>query len=311
MTGKNLHIIFNPASKGGRTGDCRDKILSAVEEYFGNNYSLWITKKSNDAFLYTGNALDEGCDLLIAVGGDGTIQEIVNGLLKNENNESKSCVLGILSCGTGQGFAQSLCLPKTLDEQLQVIKEGYKRNVDAGQISFNLKGKKNIRYFINEFQIGIGGAVVKNVNQNLKRKGGFLAFGIGSLSTVFNFPNPEISMIIDERIEINGEFTGIVVANGSMTGGGMNLTPFSNLSDNFLDLLLIHKQNRIQRLINFPKIYSGKHINSRFFSYRFIKKIKFMSNEDIPIEADGEILASLPCEIEIIPSAVKVCAKYN
>jgi YegS/Rv2252/BmrU family lipid kinase len=310
MQKRELHIILNPASSGGKTGEHQHKILSSIEKYFGNDYTLWITGKPNDAFLFTKKAIEEGCSLLISAGGDGTIQEIVNGLLNTGNNKH-SCKLGLLNCGTGQGFAQSLCLPKNIDDQLGIIKKGFTRSIDAGKISFYLNGEKQTRYFINEFQAGIGGAVVRNVNKNLKRKGGLIAFGLGTISTVLNFPNQRISMILDDSTEIKGEYTGIVVANGNMTGGGMNLSPLSNLSDNFFNLLIIHKQKSIQRLFNFSKIYSGRHINSRTFSYMLIKKIVLMSDEDVPVEADGEIFSPLPCEIEIIPSAVEVCANNH
>ncbi len=306
MPQENVHIIFNPASAGGKTGERKEMILTEIKKYFSSNYSLHITHKQHDAAELAKKALEEQCSLLIVVGGDGTIQEAVNGLIKF--GDWQNCSLGIVSCGTGQGFAMSLGLPKSLSEQLRIIKEGHIRNIDVGKI---IDTYNEVRYFINEFQAGIGGAVVKNVNGKIKRKGGKLAFGIGTICTIFQYPNPQMKLIIDDNLEINEEMTGVLVANGNVTGGGMQLAPSADLSDGFLDLLLMRKQNSLQRMMIFPKIYSGTHIYSPFYSYRRIKKIKLVAEKNIPLEADGELLNSFPLEISLIPSAISVCVNIN
>ncbi len=312
MIGKRIHIIFNPASAGGRTHERQSRILDEIEKYFGKDYSLWITKKPLDAGVFSGYAVKSGCELLIVVGGDGTIQEAVNGMMSSESFNLNSCVLGIISSGTGQGFAQSLSLPSTIEEQIKIIGEGYSKSIDLGCVSFFKNNKIHSRYFVNEFQAGIGGAVCAGVSQRQKRTGGKIAFGLGTISTALKYPNQKLILTVDGRTEITNQFTGIVVGNGKFTGGGMKLTPLSDLNDGYLDLLLINKQTRLQRLISFSKIYSGRHVNSKFFDYRFIREVKIESDEDVPLEADGEILGSLPCKVEVVQSAISVLVpKYE
>lgn len=307
MNYKNVHIVINPASAGGRTGERRYKILNEAEKYFGKNYSLWITKNPLDAEHYAHYIIDNDSDLIIVIGGDGTVQESVNGMLAAANYETSSCKLGIISSGTGQGFAQSLSLPSSIKDQIEIINNGVSKKIDVGKISFYQDGRACFRFFVNEFQIGIGGAVVRNVNKDQKRAGGLLAFGLGTLTTAMKYPNQKLSLIINNGSKIIDEFTGVVVANGGYTGGGMNLTPLSNLNDGFLDLLLIKKQSKLQRLISFSKIYSGRHINSPLFDYGFVKQIKIESDKEVPVEADGEIWGTLPCEVEVVHSAISVC----
>ena len=135
MEFKKVHIIFNPESSGGRTGEGRQKILNLIEKIFGNNFSLFITGKPNDASLFAEQSIKDDCDLIITVGGDGTIQEVVNGVLSNSCSKINKCSVGIISSGTGQGFAQSINLPKSHEEQIKLIKNGLTKKVDVGRVS--------------------------------------------------------------------------------------------------------------------------------------------------------------------------------
>ena len=136
--------------------------------------------------------------------------------------------------------------------------------------------------------------------------GGFLAFGLTTLATIFRQPNQKMSISIDNNKMIDREFLGIMIANGAYTGGGMKLAPYARLNDHRLDVLLMHAQSIPQRLITFPKIYAGKHIESPKFSYFHAKHISVHTEEDVPLEADGELLGHPPCDIEILDSCIQV-----
>jgi len=308
-TKAKTHVILNPASAGGKTGQKRAQILAALERHLGRAYSLCVTRRPLEATSSAREAVLAGSELVIAVGGDGTIQETVNGLFSQGRLINPDCQLGIINSGTGCGFLKSLNFPPDLESQCKVIGQEWTRLIDIGRAVFsNGNGLGQERYFINECQAGIGGEVVKKVQSGQKKLGGFLAFGLNTLAVLLNYPNRRITVRVDDGPERTGRFMGIIAANGNSMAGGMQLAPQADVGDGMLDFLFIHEQTLSERLLNFPKIYWGSHIASPKFSYFRGKSLALTSEEDISFEADGELLGRLPCRVEILPSALRVRA---
>lgn len=304
---KGVHVIFNPVSAGGKTGARQAEILNALERKMGNGYSLCVTGEPLEASFSAKKAILEGSELIITIGGDGTIQETVNGFFSDGNIINPSCQLGIIDSGTGHGFVQSLGLPSGLEEQLEVIHRGQAQPIDLGKVVFSDKnGQPKEHYFINECQAGIGGEVVRLVHSRHKRLGGFIAFGAVTLLTALRYPNRSMTVEIDRTTRITERFIGVVIGNGNYMAGGMKLIPHAKVDDGLFDILLMHEQSIPQRLRNFPKIYSGRHLSSPKFTQYRGKKVTLSSSESVTFEADGEFLGSLPCSIEIVPSAMQV-----
>jgi diacylglycerol kinase family enzyme len=232
---------------------------------------------------------------------------VANGYFDKENLIGSQCNLGIINCATGGGLAQSLGIPASCAEQFKVIKSGKVKKIDCGKITYyNQTNYPVIRYFVNELQFGIGGTVVRQTRRWQKRLGGKLAFGLTTVSSVFNHPNQRLELEVNNNKKIDGLFTGVVVANGAYCGGGMNLAPGAETDDGQFNVLLIHGQSVIDRLIAFSKVYSGQHINNGKFSYFPAKKLRITSTEKVLIEADGELLGDLPCTVEITQNAIPV-----
>jgi len=304
---EKMHVIINPASASGKTGQRQAHILSILERIFGKDYSLCVTTQPLEATSSARKAALAGCSLIIAAGGDGTIQEVVNGLFSGGKPLSPYCSLGIINSGTGQGFAQSLGLPADIESQSESIGNGQTRLIDIGRAIFsNGNGSYVERYFVNECQAGIGGEVVKRIRPGHKKIGGLLAFGVSTLATALNYPNRRISVSVDGGAKTSGRFIGIVAANGNFMAGGMKLAPQAKVEDGLLDILFIHEQTLGERLRNFPKIYSGSHVASPKFSYFKAKSISLASEEDVSLEADGELWGYLPCRIEVLPASLNV-----
>ncbi len=307
MSARTTHIILNPASAGGKTGRRLKDILSVMGSFFDQACSTFITRKPLDAWASASEAVREGAQLIIAVGGDGTLQEVINGLFLNGHLINPECQLGVLSCGTGKGFAQSVGLPASLGQQVQLICTSHAQLVDVGRVDFvDDKGKETHRYFLNECQLGIGGEVVRTVQQHHKRLGGTLGFGLGTIGATLRYRNQCMKVAFDDGTAIAEEFTGVVVGNGAFTGGGMNLTPGARVDDGKLNILLMHSMTLAQRLLVFPKIYTGTHIHSHHFSYNPASSITVDSTEKVLVEADGELLGTTPCLIRILPAKIPV-----
>lgn len=310
MSNQNIQVIFNPVSAGGKTQKRFKEIIQLLENSFGKGFNVYTTTRQNEAELISRMVIENGTDLIIGVGGDGTLNEIINGFYYKGRLINKNCSLGIISSGSGEGFSRSFGLPRNLSQQIEIIKNGSTKLVDIGRIIYSTSnGSKRERYFLNEFQVGIGGAVVNNVHSLFKKLGGTIAFGIGTVLTAITYPNKYVSIKMNNSKEFLCELTGLVVANGNITGGGMKLVPNAKMDDGHFDILFMHRMSPLQRLWNFPKIYTGSHIKSRMFDIELANHLEINSEEKIYIESDGELLGSLPCSVDLLSSQINICCK--
>ena len=301
-------VIANPVSAAGKTFKQYPSIIEKLESALGIVCKKTLTRRPMDATRIAREMIDDGYTLIVGIGGDGTMQEIVNGFLEDDRPVNPHCSLGIISSGTGQGFARSLGLPSDIGRQLDVITAGASHPVDLGRVTCNNAASgRTHRYFVNECQGGIGSTVVKSVSINLKRFGGRLAFGLGAVKAFFNSTAQNLSVLLDDSQLMEGPFMGVVVANGAYTGGGMKLAPHAKNDDGMLDVLLIQEQTLAQRLASFPTIYSGRHIDLPKFGYHRARTVSISAVSPLYLEADGELVGESPCKIEIIPGGIRVC----
>jgi diacylglycerol kinase (ATP) len=309
---KQFIFILNPIAGGGKGKDLMFMIQKYMDDTKRENYNIIHTKGIKNAILLANEYGKNDNNILVAVGGDGTINEVVNGLLMAHENMSTISKLGIINCGSGAGFVQSLGMPADLKAQIGLFQKGQSRPIDVGQVSFtDDSGLIKNRYFINECQIGIGGAVVSNVSLKHKRFGGKFAFGYVAVSQLLNYQATNMSIIVDGSIPVFEKRLGITIGNGRYCAGGMQLTPGAILDDGLLDVLNIAEMNLIQRLNAFSKVYSGKHIYTPHFTLQKAKQIEIDSDIPVWVEADGELLGKTPCTVRIIPDAIQIYSPLN
>ena len=302
-----VHIIVNPFSSGGKTGRRQPHILDQIARRVGSDHSVFITTRPKDAEHSTRAAIEQGAELVLVVGGDGTVHEVVNGFSRNGTMINTNARLGIIGSGTAQDVIRSFKLPKKLDEQIEAACGEHDRLVDVGRVSYVTRdGRTEERVFFNECQQGIAAVVVQRFQAHHKWMGGFLGFGLTAVTTAARHREQTITVVVDDKPPITDSFLGVVVSNGGFAGGGMNFAPKASVDDGLFDIVLIHKQRIPSRLINFPKIYSGRHINLSWISYYQGKTIRISSAEQVPVEADGEFLGYLPCTINVLPKSLKL-----
>ncbi len=304
------HIIINPAAAAGTTGKRAAEILALLNRYLGSRCTVFITGEPGEATGSARRAAAAGTDLIVAVGGDGTIQEVVNGLFRDGRPLCPDCRLGIINSGSGGGFAGSLGLPPSIEGQAAMIARGGELRIDIGRAVYvNGEARSRERYFINECQAGIGSTVIRKVeawNRIVKMFGGRLAFGASALAAALGCPNQPVCVEVDGRHVGTHRLLGVVAANGSRMGGSLRPTPRARLDDGLLDILLIHGQSVLDRLRSFANIYSGKHLGLAGFSYFQARCIVLSSTQKVDIEADGEPWGTLPCRVDILPSALRI-----
>jgi YegS/Rv2252/BmrU family lipid kinase len=299
------HIVVNPSSSGGKTARRHQRIVQELRNRLKGEVSVFTTTKPLDATDSTRTAIANGADLIVVVGGDGTIHEVVNGFVDGGKPINPSCQLGIVSSGTAQDTARGFGVPGSTALQIEAVCSSRIRLVDVGRASFvDNQGKMREELFLNECSQGIAAVVVQRFLAHHKWMGGFLGFGITAVGTAARHREQLMTVEIDGKHILTGPLLGIVVANGAYAGGGMHFAPKSKVDDGLFDVVIIHKQSIPSRLINFPRIYFGTHVNLSWISYFQGRSIKVSSNENVPTEADGEFLGHLPCIISVLPSSL-------
>ena len=312
MKTNKIQIVVNPAAGSGKAKRVAHDLLQKVKSIPGYDFNLTFTIDKNDALFITRKAISDGASMIVAVGGDGTINEVVNGFFVEGNSLNPFCELGIINCGTGGGYARTLNNPKSIEQQFELLFQPASTELDLGQITYqDYSGTTVSRLFVNECQVGIGSDVASRVGKKSKIFGGKIAFGVAATALAILMKPLKLEIGFDDESIQEFSLIGLVVGNGTECAGGMRLTPDAKLNDGFFDVLSIHEMTVVQRLFNLSKVYSGKHILSPHFTIRRCKKLMIRSSINISLEADGEMLGNSPFDIEIIPAAIRVKTVIN
>jgi YegS/Rv2252/BmrU family lipid kinase len=307
MKTRYVNIVINPAAGSGKAKRIAQTVLQRLKSNSDFEINIDFSKEKNDATSITRKAIRNGASMIVAVGGDGTINEVVNGFFEEGKPLNPLCELGIINCGTGGGYTRTLNNAGSTRQQIDQLLRPGSSNLDLGQIcSHDCSGKTINRIFVNECQTGIGYEVASFVGKKSKIFGGTIAFGLAAMVLAM-FLKPQILFLgFDNEAFEKFRLIGLVIGNGTECAGGMKLTPDATLNDGLFDVLLIHDMNTGQRMLNLSKVYSGSHILSPHFSVIRCKRLQIRSDIEISLEADGEILGNSPFDIQILPSAIKV-----
>jgi YegS/Rv2252/BmrU family lipid kinase len=303
----NTRIILNPEAGGGKA----KRILPLLDKYKAGlvkqEVDLVVTRGPGDATRLARESVESGATLVIAAGGDGTINEVVNGMLNPCLMKPSACQLGIIHCGTGGGISQTLGLPGNPAEQLEMLNNTSVRTVDAGYVIFRGHHKVSYtRFFLSELQVGIGGEVVEAVNSAYKKLGGTFAFGLVSVYKLLRCRSVGVKLTVNGTKDGWQKLLGLTIGNGTHCAGGMQLTPQARNDDGLLDLLSIYEMNLAARLWNFSRVYSGHHLRSSKFNIEQAPAFTIESEKPLWIAADGELLGKTPCTVGIIPQAIEI-----
>ncbi len=301
-----VHVIVNPLSARGKTG-LRWQALKEIIQHYFKEFKYIFTEKPRQATEMAREFLKDGFDLIIGVGGDGTLNEITNGYFLDDSNRAvnEDASLGIVPSGTGSDFIRFLKIPRDFKKSVELIKNSQTRKIDVGKISFKNANRKNCgRYFINIADFGLGAEVVKKVSAIPAEKRTALFYYKGLLSTIKSYKSSKVKILIDDSEEIEGNFLAGAVANGRMFGGGMIIAPEAEPDDGCFDVVLIEDMKRFEIIRNSILLYNGKILKHSKVTMRRAKNVKIFSDEEVDIEYDGELGITLPAELSIIEKGV-------
>lgn len=249
-------------------------------------------------------AIDRGFQTIVVHGGDGTINEVINGLLAGEKKE---IFLALLPSGTGADLVRTLGISHSLSQAARQAVQGSAQRLDIGQVQFtDPEGRPARRVFANVTDVGFGGDVVRYVNSHSKRLGGKLSFLKGLLVTLFRYKNKTIRITLDDREKLEIRASSIVVANGQYFGGGMWVAPEAHLQDGLFEVVIVGDVSKADVLANTRRLYKGtlaEHPKVKTFK---ATTVGLDSDEEVLIDLDGELVGRLPARFQILPAKLSV-----
>lgn len=299
-------VIVNP--NAGKKRGLKDwgKIKSLLE---ANSLRFYVsfTERQHDAIQYTQDAILQGYRRFIVVGGDGTMNEVVNGVFLQKSVSGIEITLAMIPIGTGNDWVKIFNIPKVYEQSIKLIAEGKTEIQDAGLVHYiDDANSEKKRYFANIAGVGFDAIVTDRTNR-LKDKGksGVLLYFYSLLVSLLHFRSPSVLLEID-GVKVSGEIFSISIGIGRFKGGGMITLPNSVIDDGLFDLTVIKKMRRREVIRNVSKLYNGTILSHPKVEAYQAQTIFLDANPKIKLEADGESLGHSPFKFEILPNAVKV-----
>ena len=293
-------FLVNPASGNGATGK-RWPELAHRASLLGLNGETLLSDRPGHLIELAGRAVDGGASLVVAVGGDGTLNEVVNGIA------GRDVELATIPLGTGMDFVRTYGIPTKFDDAVRCALDGATRTIDAGRVSYRMwSGEAAERWFANVGSVGMSGAVAQRANGMSKALGGKLTFFYALTRVFLEWENTEVTVLLDDGEERRGLMHDVVVANGAWHGGGMKLAPAALPDDGLFEVVLIGDIGKIDFLTTAPKIYKGRHVEHAKVEVVRSKRVEVDAGERLPIEVEGEQVGTTPAVFEVVPGALRV-----
>ncbi|MEO0185438.1 MAG: diacylglycerol kinase family protein [candidate division WOR-3 bacterium] len=301
-----VQIIVN-ATAGAFLAGRKMKYIKERMKKSGCEPVIALTKYRLHAKELAIEAVNRNADLIISVGGDGTINEIVNGIMESQSFANRLPALGILSAGTGADLCRTLKIPFNFDKAIQVILDGKLTPIDIGMVKFKNRSRTWYRYFTNVFDVGLGGNVVRIANHIPKHLGGFLTFLLSSLAGLLTFKPIPMKIYVDNKLTDKGNITIIGATNGKFFGGGMKIAPMASISDGFFEILYVKDTNIFKFIQNvLLPVYDGKHLLFKNLYHFRARKLKVAAEKTFLADIDGEEEKAQEVEISIAPKQIMV-----
>ena len=298
-------IIVNPKSGRGLTEREWASRAAAVRDHLGQ-FECQFTTHAGHAVSLAEQEANSGRELIIAFGGDGTVSEVANGILRSGSRTA----LGLLPGGSGSDFRRTLNIPANFIDAVKHLRNGEVHLMDAGQLTYvDHQGARQTRFFVNTASFGMSGAVAQRANRSGKFLGGTLTYATATMRTVLGFDAPEILLEIDDQPPKRMKVIIVCVANGPSFGGGMRIAPDAKLDDGIFDVVIAGDIKAIKLLVSSHKLYSGTHLSMEKMALVRGCKIRakpVRDNEHILIEVDGETPGRLPVFMEMLPKILRV-----
>ncbi len=298
--------IVNPNAGNGKGKKDWEKI-SALLDKEHLPFIVKFTERKDHARNLALEGVTSGFRKIITVGGDGTLNEVVNGVFSNDTCSTTDISLALIPVGTGNDWGRMFGIPLDYERAIKIISENRLMLHDIGLISYHEESRKENRYFINIAGLGFESVVVKRTNiQKEKGRNGKAIYFYNLLMSLFSYKNTKAEIVIDSEKKIEADIFSINIGNGRYCGGGMRQTPDALPDDGFLDVTIIKGMGKIEIIRNLKILYDGTILSHHKIDGYRCKNIKVSSESVIYTEADGESLGHTPVEFSIIPASINI-----
>ncbi len=299
-------LIVNPTSARG-TMQRRWHEIEATLRAEDFAFDFVFTERRGHATELARAAFDAGCDLIVAVGGDGTLNEVMNGMVTQDGKPlNPNTALGVVSSGTGSDFARTAGLPREMIAAARHLAHATQtRALDIGEMIFQVDGKETRRYFANVAGMGFDAEVIERLERGGKRGGGTIPYYTTLVATISSYRNKDVVLQIDDK-RIEGRMNSVIVCNGKYFGGGMMISPNATLDDALFDVIILGDFGTLEVVLNTPRLYNGTILTHPKVSEFRAKTVSVESKQRMLIEADGELIAAGPATFRIHPAALKL-----
>jgi YegS/Rv2252/BmrU family lipid kinase len=301
------YLIVNPASAAGRTGRHFDAIARAVRAHLGD-FECAFTKARGDGVRLAREARDAGAALVVAVGGDGTASEVIDGLVEGAPRRAEP-LFGFIPRGTGGDLRKTIGLAGDLDSAARTLAHGNEVVLDLGRLELTRpEGAREVRHFANVAGFGVSGVVSGKVNRGLKLPSGKLSFMLASASALLSWTDQPVRWRADDGPWQEERITALSVCNGRYFGGGMLVAPDALMDDGLFDVVVWKDLGLADFITKKRMLYDGRHVelsNTRVLRARTVEA-EPLEGAEIPLDVDGEAPGFLPARFTILPGSLRI-----
>lgn len=290
----SICVILNPSA--GSVTDL-DDVVARIARLGGAEIRL--TNKPGAAVRFARAAIARGCEIIVAAGGDGTLNEVVNGIGENLGG---ACV-GLIPLGTGNDFARTIGVPADVEAAIDLILDGNQRAVDLVRVTSD-----EVRYFVNVSAGGFSGLVDEKLTPEMKKTWGPLAYLRGAAAALADLRAYETTLAFDNTESLRIELYNVVVANGRYIAGGTLIAPDASIDDGLLDVVLIPKRSAGELALVAAQIALGAHLSNDAIVFRRAAKLTVNSKPGMWFNVDGELVGNEPARFEIVPRGLRFIA---
>lgn len=291
----DIGIVINTADQGALEV-LRESIRQLRDQ--GHRVEPRITFEAGDGALFAADARRRGVDMVVAAGGDGTINEVVNGLVDPADGGDKVPRLGIIPLGTANDFAGYLSLPTDIEAALLAAVDAPGLKIDVGVV--------NDRRFLNVSSGGLGAEATEEASDAAKKLLGSVAYFVTGVRKFAALQPSHGSFVSGGATLFEGDFLFFAVGNGARTGGGNWVTPNADLTDGRLDLCIVEAMSHADLLKLLPNLRSGGHLDHPGVVYRQLREVEIGIDGDFSVNVDGEPIEEAPLNYSVIPEALEL-----
>lgn len=303
-------VIVNPKSQGGRLGKRWIELSETLTRAFPFDHVE--TTGPGDATKLAREALAAGAERIVAIGGDGTINEVVNGFFDDKGAPIKpSASFGLVPFGTGGDFRRTMGIPMETAEAAAVLRANRTKKIDVGKLEMTTRGGgKQLRMFVNIASFGVSGVVDRLVNESGKKLGR-LSFMLATARATWAYTNQRVQMIFDDdpATRVEATINTVAVANGKFFGGKMKVAPEAEVDDGLFDVVAMGDLNFGDLLKSGRRLYAGTHIGMDKVTSRRARIVEAEPIDPkaiVELDVDGEAPGLLPARFELLPGALSM-----